>query len=145
MDHLPAAPRRAPCEPAAAAAIGTARALQEQAHSANTRRAYRADWDHFARFCLQTGLRALPALPGTVAAYVASMAHTHAYASIARRLSAIAKAHHLAGHADWQASHPEIRTTLRGLARTQGRARRRSAALTTAELRRLAAACGEDP
>ena len=41
-------------------------------------------------------------------------------------------------------SHPLIRTTLRGIARRHGSAVRRSAALTTAEIRKLVATCADD-
>ena len=112
---------------AASAAIEAARDLQRGVRAPGTERAYRSDWTHFAAFCRAAGFTPLPAAPETVAAYVASMERSHAYASVRRHLSAIARAHRLAGHADWQASAPEVRATLRGLARKRGRAVRRSA------------------
>jgi integrase len=112
-------------------------------HSAATRRAYRSDWADFSTWCRSAGWSPLPAAPQTIAAYVASMAATHSRSTITRRLAAIGQAHRLAGH-EWIPSHPLIRTTLRGIARRHGSAVRRSAALTTAEIRKLVATCADD-
>jgi hypothetical protein len=75
-----------------------------------------------------------------VAAYLASMAVTHARATLRRRLAAIGRAHRMKG-LPWDASHPAIRDTLAGIARRHGTPPRRAAALGTAELRRLVATC----
>ena len=48
--------------------------------------------------------------------------------------------HQLHGH-DWTPSHPAIRAPLRGMLRRHGTPARRPAALGTAEIRRLVAAC----
>src|SRR5271165_7600600 len=51
--------------------------------------------------------------------------------------------HQSAGH-PLDTKHPAIRETLRGIARKHGAPARRSAALTTAEVKRLSRACGTD-
>ena len=56
-------------------------------------------------------------------------------------MAAIARACGIAGH-PLDTKHPAIRETLRGIGRTHGAPARRSAALTTAEVRTLARACG---
>ena len=40
--------------------------FREKAKAVNTRRAYRADWEHFARWCETRGRTGLPAKPATV-------------------------------------------------------------------------------
>jgi integrase len=129
--------------PPGVAALAAARDYAAGAYAEATRRAYRADWADFLGFCRAAGFSPLPAAPQTVAAYLASMAASHAASTIARRLAAIGQAHRLAGE-DWQPSHPVIRTTRQGIARRHGSAVRRSAALTTADIRKLVAACAGD-
>lgn len=82
----------------------------------------------------------MPAVPATVAAYLASQAGLYAIATMRRRLAAIARVHREAGHAlDTKAAL--IRNTLRGIAREHAAPQRQAAALTTAEVRRLVATC----
>ena len=126
-----------------AVALAVARDYASNAHAEATRRAYRADWTDFCSFCRTTGFSPLPAAPQTVAAYLAGLASSHAGSTIARRLAAIGQAHRLAG-LDWRPSHPAIRTTRQGIARRHGSAVRRSAALTTADIRKLVGACADD-
>lgn len=67
------------------------------ASSANTRRAYAADWKHFASWCRRQGLALLPPQPETVGLYVAACASgaiggakkPDAVATIERRLSSL--------------------------------------------------------
>jgi site-specific recombinase XerD len=108
-----------------------------------TLRAYRAAWAHFQVWCSRHGLAALPALPETVARYLVSIAATHSRATLAKRVSAIGQYHQLAGR-PFEARHPIIRHTLRGIHRRHGKPAVRSAALTTAEVRRLVATCSAD-
>jgi site-specific recombinase XerD len=65
--------------------------------SPQTRRAYQSDFLHFSAFCRSQNVTALPALPVTVAAYLVMLAESGIKpATIARRPSAISKAHSLA-------------------------------------------------
>jgi integrase len=96
----------------------------------NTTRAYAADWRHFGRWCAAVGQVALPAGPGTVAAYLSAMATAGAKAStIRRRTCAIADAHRRTGH-DSPTSHPGVQATLKGIGRTLGSPPKKKAALT---------------
>ena len=126
--------------PVGEAALAAAAAYAKLALAPATCRAYQADWTHFFTWCAAANLPALPAAPATIGAYLSAMAPTHARASIRRRLAAIGQMHQLHGH-DWTPSHPAIRAPLRGMLRRHGVPARRSAALGTAEIRRLVAAC----
>ncbi len=135
-----------PATPAAAAveaALAAARAYARDALAPETKRAYAADWQHFLAWCQEAGCRPPPAEPAAVAAYRASLAGLYSRAALERRLAAIGHAHRLRDH-EWSAGHPAIRATLRGIHRTHRRRGRRAAALTSAELKRLVAACGGD-
>lgn len=110
--------------------------LAEDARSANTRRAYRSDWDHFARWCTAQGLVTLPAEPATVGLYLADHETRLSVATLTRRLSAIAVAHRMAGFAlDTRAA--AIASVMRGLRNRHGSAQRHAEALTIPRLRRV--------
>jgi len=66
---------------AGAAALAHAQTLARQATAPNTLRAYKADWQHFARWCAAHGFVPVPAAPATVGAYLASLAESHAPAT----------------------------------------------------------------
>src|SRR5271163_151104 len=58
-----------------------------------TAAAYRSDWRHFEGWCARSGLESLPATPATVGAYLADNASHLKFATLARRVAAIAAAH----------------------------------------------------
>ena len=127
---------------------GSAMAAAEdagRAHSDTTRRAYRRDWVDFAAWCRDQGIdpAALPMHPVLVAAYLASLAGTVGRSALNSRVSAIAHEHRRRGVA-WDAAHPAIRATLQALDRSHGKPARPAAALSSAEIRRLVATCGEN-
>lgn len=126
------------------AALEAAKAYARLALAPATCRAYQADWTDFFAWCAAAGLPALPAAPATVGAYLAALAPTHARASLRRRLAAIGQMQLLHGY-DWVSAHPDIRKPLRGMLRQHGAPARRAAALGTAEIRRLVAACDAGP
>ena len=72
-----------------------------------------------------------------------SLAPRYRLATLRRRLVAIGRAHR-AAEQRLDTGHPAIRETLRGIARRHGAPQRRSAALATAEVRKLVAACRGD-
>jgi integrase len=138
-----AAPAVAPTA-AGLAALGAAHGFARAALSPATQRAYRADWAHFEVWCAGAGFPALPAAPEAVAAYLADHARLLGRAALRRRLAAIGGRHRMAGHAP-PTGQAAVRATLRGLLRqTAAAPPRRAAALGTAELRRLVAACPGD-
>lgn len=98
----------------------------------STRRAYRADWEHFATWCRKHALDALPATPETVTLYLTALAASHKPATIRRRLTVIGRAHQAAGHA--APTGMLVTETLKGIRRTMGTAQRGKRPLFTAEL-----------
>jgi len=107
----------------------------EAAQAPSTRRAYCADWRHFAVWCADRAVDARPATPETVADYVADAAASGSSAStIGRRLAAVRSAHLTAGHPVSPTSDALVRAALAGVRRTHGVAPRRKAAITTPEM-----------
>ncbi len=98
------------------------------------------DWTHYAAWCAAHGFVPVPAAPATVGAYLASLAETHAPATVRRRLSAIGKMHRF-NDLPWNSAHRDIAGPLGGLRRVHGRPARKAAALTLAMLRQLVATC----
>ncbi len=78
--------------------------------------------------------------PRLVGAYLAAAGEGYAMKTLRRRVAAIARASGVAGH-PLDTKHPAIRETLRGIGRTHGSRGRRSAALTTSELKKLSHVC----
>lgn len=74
-----------------------ARAYVQAASSANTRKAYAADWKHFSAWCRRTGLSPLPPSPQTVGLYITACASgavernckPNSVSTIERRLSSL--------------------------------------------------------
>ncbi|MGX5805766.1 site-specific integrase [Bradyrhizobium sp. Arg314] len=79
------------------ALAGRARDYVEAASSANTRRAYAADWKHFASWCRRQGVEMLPPDPHVVGLYITACASgavtgdkkPNAVSTIERRLSSL--------------------------------------------------------
>lgn len=118
-----------------------AHAFAREAHAANTRRAYAADWTHFTTWCADQALDALPAAPETLALYLTAHADTHALATLRRRSIAVGQAHLLAGFPS-PSRDPVVRLTLRGIARAMveaGRQAHRAAPLLLDALIRILA------
>ena len=92
-DHLPAIIRsRAPAELRRELALAEGYAASALAPS--TRKAYEHDWLVFASWCAEHGAQAVPAVPATVAAFLASEADRgFRPVTIGRRAAAIAAAH----------------------------------------------------
>jgi integrase len=132
-----------PPSPRAALAIAKSKSYQAAADAPATLRAYTADLANFKAWCEAHGFQPMPAAPETVGAYLAAAGLGYALPTLRRRVAAIARAHRIAKQ-PLDTRHPAIRETLRGIARTHGEPARRSAALTTEEIRRLVATCGDD-
>jgi integrase len=118
--------------------VSLADTYAREALSKATARAYRADWNHFLDWCESRGVSGLPASVQAVCDYLASMAETHARATIERRLVTIAQAHKIKG-LSWVSGHPQIRATLRGMFRLHGRPQVKAAAIELEELRAILA------
>lgn len=101
----------------------------------NTRRAYASDLRTFAAWCKERGVSALPAGPNVVAAFLASLADAgRCVATIERALTAISKAHSLAG-LDSPRPHGDVRETMAGIRRTLGTAQHPKEPLLVEKLR----------
>jgi site-specific recombinase XerD len=118
-----------------------ARDYAPEARAANTRRAYRADWRDFTSWCEGHGRPALPAAPETVALYLTDLAGRCKTSTLQRRLSSIAQAHQLAGHAahDSPTRHATVRAVWAGIRRAKGTAQAGKAPALTADVRAMVA------
>jgi len=112
--------------------------------AANTWRAYAADWRHWSAWATEHGIVLMPAEPLELARYLVDQAAAARVGTLTRRLSAIAKAHVLAGHAD-PTDDPAVREVLRGLRREHGTARRGAPPLWTSDVERITAATDTVP
>jgi len=137
---MPAHAGGLPLSAAGQAALDAAQALGRKAAAPATLRATKADWTHYAAWCAAHGFVPVPPEPVTVGAYLASLAETHAPATVRRRLSAIGKMHRF-NDLPWNSAHRDIAGPLGGLRRVHGRPARKAAALTLAMLRQLVATC----
>jgi integrase len=91
-------------------------ATLQNALAPNTWRAYAADWRKWSAWAADYRLAALPAQPLDLARYLVDEAERVKTGTLSRRLSAIRKAHLLAGHAD-PTDDPAVRAVLQGLRR----------------------------
>jgi len=132
-----------PPTPRAALALAKSQAYQDAADAPATLRAYASDLANYKAWCEKHGFLPMPAAPEVVGAYLAAAGEGYALPTLRRRVAAIARACGVAGQ-PLDTKHPAIRETLRGIARKHGVPARRAAALTTAEVKKLARACGTD-
>jgi integrase len=132
-----------PPSPRAAMALAKSQAYQDAADAPATLRAYAGDLANFKAWCGKHGFTPMPATPEVVGAYLAAAGEGYALSSLRRRVAAIARACGVAGQ-PLDTKHPAIRETLRGIGRQHGAPARRSAALTTAEIKKLCHVCGQD-
>jgi integrase len=105
--------------------------------TAATRRAYRADIDHFRAWGGD-----IPTTDSELAAYVAEHATTLKVATLARRLATISAAHEAKGLPNPVRS-PLIRATMRGIRREHGSAQRQARPLLRDDLFAVLAATGD--
>jgi integrase len=95
--------------------------LRQLSKADNTRKAYASDWSRWQAWCAARGLQALPAGPGSVAAYLADHAGQLKVSTLRRHLASISKAHQVAGASN-PVSTELVRDTLAGLRRVHGAA-----------------------
>jgi integrase len=105
----------------------------------NTRRAYRADWDHFTIWCTTHSFGALPAAAETVAMYAAALAEDHKVATITRRLAAISQAHQAAGY-ESPCKVSIVQAAMAGIRRSKGTAPATKTPTLTDDIRMMVAA-----
>lgn len=102
----------------------------------NTRKAYRADWSDFIAWCARFHRHALPALPETVAYYLAHESLRLKVSTLERRLATISEAHKAAGH-DSPTQHAQVRLVWSGIKREKGTAQRHMKPALTRHLRAM--------
>ncbi len=122
--------------PAAAPSLEQVREFIRASKAENTLRGYTADWRDFCGWCEPQGHCPLPAVPETVAAYIADCAGRLNVGSLQRRLNAIAEAHKAAGLASPTGS-PVVRNTMKGIRRTMGTALAQKTAALTDDVRSM--------
>ena len=116
-------------------------ALQEKA--AATRRAYGSDFRIFEVWCQTRAVRALPANPEVVAAFLAHDAETGSRLStLGRRVAAIRYAHKLAGHVT-PTDDERVKATMRGIRRSLGTASQKKAPATADRIVAMARAADD--
>jgi integrase len=121
----------------------TARGYARQATADATRRAYAADWAHFARWCRMRGADPLPPSPPLVGLYIADLAAALSVASIERRLSGLGWGYAQRGaRLDRQDRH--IATVLAGIRRRHARPPRQKEAILPQDLRDMLATLAFD-
>jgi site-specific recombinase XerC len=127
-------------------AVTAERAKQyaEQSRARNTKRAYKADWSHFATFCERHDLPSMPAAPETIGLYMTALAESGYRAStIQRRLSALREAHRIRGH-QLDTAHPAVRDVWRGIRNAIGAHRQPKAPVIAAELLAMLGTLSDD-
>jgi site-specific recombinase XerD len=102
----------------------------------NTLRGYKSDWRAFCAWCESHSLCPLPALPETVASYVAECAGRLKVGSIQRRLNAIAEAHKALG-VESPTHHAMVTNTMKGIRRTKGTASEQKTPTLTDDIRAM--------
>jgi site-specific recombinase XerD len=113
--------------------------LAKAEKAASTRKAYATDFRLFKQWCDGKGASSLPAMPETVAAFLAAEAGNGTKPStLGRRVAAIRYAHKLA-HLDTPTDSEAVKATLRGIRRTFGGARVRKAPAIAAKVQAMVA------
>lgn len=93
----------------------------ETSKAPNTRKAYRADWAEFKAWCARYRRQSLPALPETVAYYLADESLRLKVSTLERRRATISEAHKAAGH-ESPTHHAHVRLVWSGIKREKGTA-----------------------
>ena len=143
-----AADRRGHQPPALRDLVERAKGYAEAARSANTRRAYAADWGHFSAWCRREGLEALVPDPQVVGLYITACAsgapsvggRKNAVSTIERRLSALVSAYAQRGLI-LERRDRHIATVMAGIRNSHGQPPRQKEAILPEDLRAMLATC----
>jgi integrase len=122
-----------------------AKHFEDNAHAANTKRAYQADWNAFEAWCKAAGLSALPASTETLELYLAHLARRGLKVSTIRRARcSIGLAH---GHEGLPRPDQDtrIRALERGVGRLHGAKEQGASPLLTELVRAAVRALGDSP
>ena len=87
--------------------------------SANTLRAYQADFKDFSVFCTRNGLSFLPTEPKILSLYLTHLSASSKFSTLKRRIASISVIHKIKGHY-LDTKHPLIMENLHGIKRVKG-------------------------
>lgn len=118
------------------AMLEKAREYINDSKSLNTKRAYRADWQDFAKWCNSNSYCELPAEPGIVCLYLTQLSDSKKVSTLQRRLAAIGQAHLAAGYTS-PVTNISVRSLIRGIRRNKGSMQTGKAPLLTEHIRRM--------
>ena len=121
------------------------RAYLRNSRAANTYRAYRADWEDFARWCAAEQRPTLPATAETLMLYLAELGGAgKRISTVCRRATAITQVHKAAG-LETPATNPAVGELLADMRRTHGTAPETKDPLLSEDVRLLVKALGGSP
>ena len=87
--------------------------------SANTLRAYQADFRDFSEFCIKNDLNSMPTNPKILSLYLTHLSATSKFSTLKRRIASISVIHKLKGHY-LDTKHPIVMENLHGIKRIKG-------------------------
>ena len=87
--------------------------------SANTLRAYKADFKHFSAFCIKNGLSSMPTDPKILSIYLTHLSNNSKFSTLKRRIASISVMHKIKGYY-LDTKHPLIMENLHGIKRAKG-------------------------
>lgn len=116
----------------------------KQSKAPNTRRAYAADWADFTAWCAKYNRAPLPALPDTVAYYLADRSQDLKTSTLQRRLATITEAHRAAGLVSPNKS-AQVRLVWAGIRREKGVAQNHKKPVLTKHVREMVDNLPEGP
>jgi integrase len=119
--------------------IAEAQKVARESIPENTKRAYRADWNDFQKFCERRRLSSLPARPEHVCAYLAAKQRTLKRSTLRRRLTVIGIVHRMRGHQN-PVDDSRVKQTWRGILRSKVEAEDRKAPLLLKDLKAISEA-----
>lgn len=115
-----------------------------KAKAASTRRAYAHAWREFSAWCAERQAPAMPASPVTVAGYLTALAESgQRVATIDSKRAGVSFAHRAVRQVD-PTKDEEVRLVMAGIRRELGRAPKKKAPVTLAELRAMVGAVRSD-
>ena len=110
--------------------------------SANTLRAYQADFKDFSAFCIKNGFSSMPTEPKILALYLTFLSATSKFSTLKRRIASISVIHRIKGHY-LDTKHPIIMENLHGIKRVKGTAQKSKKPLLINNLKNIINAIDE--
>ncbi len=111
--------------------------------ASNTLRAYKADYNDFASFCIKHGFKSMPSDPKILSLYLTYLSKTSKYSTLKRRLASISVIHRLSGHYI-DTKHPMITENLMGIKRVKGSHQKAKKPILINELKLIVNVIDED-